>query len=409
MDPNPRLRGVEAFPVRMQGQAFLCLRDPEGLADQPIFLPAAATLIVAQMDGSQSLRDIQADFLRRTGEIVPFEQLEQLAAELDRLHYLDSPAFEQFRADLMNRFKRSGTRAAAHAGSAYAGTSEELRQQIDGFFAHPEGPGAGAAAVRRPPLRGLIAPHIDFHRGGPAYAHAYAALGQDAQFDRYVIFGTCHAGMRRRFGLTEKGYETPLGCAETDRDFVRRLAARLDVDYFDDEFAHRNEHSIEFQAVCLRYLLGAGGEFQIVPILVGSFHDLWGDHKTPADDPEIRRMTEALAATLAESPGRTCIIAGADLAHVGSRFGDPDGPTVDYLGEVERRDRELLEVVAAGDAEGVYRSVFSDGDRRRICGYPPIYMTLCSVPGARGELLQYRQWSDLQAGAAVTYASVALY
>jgi AmmeMemoRadiSam system protein B len=393
----------------MQGQAFLCLRDPEGLAEQPIFLPAAATLIVAQMDGSQSLRDIQADFLRRTGEIVPFEQLEQLAAELDRLHYLDSPAFEEFRADLMRRFKESATRGAAHAGSAYAGTAEELRQQIDGFFAHPDGPGRRDGAGPRPPLRGLIAPHIDFHRGGPAYAHAYGALGSGSQFERYVIFGTCHAGMRRRFGLTEKSYETPLGSARTDRDFVHRLAARLSVDYFDDEFAHRNEHSIEFQAVCLRYLLGAGAEFEIVPILVASFHDLWNEGKTPADDPGIRAMTEAVTAAIAESPGRTCVIAGADLAHVGARFGDPDGPTPDYLAEVERRDRELLDVVAAGDAEGVYGAVFSDGDRRRICGYPPIYMTLCSIPGVRGELLQYRQWSDLQAGAAVTYASVALY
>jgi hypothetical protein len=392
----------------MEGRTLLCLRDPEGLAAQPILLPGPATAIVAQMDGTSSLRDIQADIFRRTGEIVPFEELEQFAAELDRLHFLDSPAFEQFRAEIVRAFKEAATRPAAHAGGAYAGSAPELRRQIDGFFTHADGPGRAGPPVPRPPLRGLIAPHIDFNRGGPAYAHAYAALAGQHPFDRYLIFGTCHAGMRRRFGLTEKGYETPLGCARTDRDFVRRLAARLEVDYFTDEFAHRNEHSIEFQAVCLRYLQG-DAEFTIVPILVGSFHDLLIEGKTPAENPEVRAMVEGIEATLWESPGSTCVVAGADLAHVGRRFGDEDGPTPEYLAEVERRDREFLALVAAGDAEGVFRSIAADGDRRRVCGYPPIYMTLCALSGARGELLQYRQWSDFEDGAAVTYASAALY
>ena len=44
--------------------------------------------------------------------------------------------------------------------------------------------------------------------------------------------------------------------------------------YFDDELTHRTEHSIEFQVVFLQYLLGGRREFSIVPILVGSFHDL---------------------------------------------------------------------------------------------------------------------------------------
>ncbi|PYV14693.1 MAG: AmmeMemoRadiSam system protein B, partial [Acidobacteria bacterium] len=98
----------------------------------------------------------------------------------------------------MRAFKEAPARPAAHAGGAYAGSAEELRRQIDGFFVHPDGPGREAPSVPRPPLRGLIAPHIDFHRGGPAYAHAYAALAGQSPFDRYLIFGTCHAGMQRR-------------------------------------------------------------------------------------------------------------------------------------------------------------------------------------------------------------------
>jgi AmmeMemoRadiSam system protein B len=79
------------------------------------------------------------------------------------------------------------------------------------------------------------------------------------------------------------------------------------------------------------------------------------------------------------------------------------------LREVEREDRAFLKVVEEGDAEGVFRSIASDNDRRNVCGYPPIYMLLRCLEGSRGRLLQYRQWADLQAGAAVTYAGVALY
>jgi hypothetical protein len=65
--------------------------------------------------------------------------------------------------------------------------------------------------------------------------------------------------------------------------------------------------------------------------------------------------------------------------------------------------------VEAGDAEGVFQLIAADHDRRRVCGYPPIYMTLRCVQEPRGKLLQYRQWADLEGGAAVTYASLAIF
>ena len=110
-----------------------------------------------------------------------------------------------------------------------------------------------------------------------------------------------------------------------------------------------------------------------------------------------------------ESPGSLCVIAGADLAHVGRRFGDATGPTESSLNEISLEDRYFLKLVEEGDAEGVFQSIAADNDRRRVCGYPPIYMTLRCIGQTEGKLLQYRQWSDLDAGAAVTYAALALY
>jgi predicted class III extradiol MEMO1 family dioxygenase len=57
----------------------------------------------------------------------------------------------------------------------------------------------------------------------------------------------------------------------------------------------------------------------------------------------------------------------------------------------------------------MFRSIAEDDDQRRVCGYPPIYMTLRCIDNPQGKLLQYRQWSDMNAGAAVTYAALALY
>src|SRR5262249_56372138 len=100
----------------------------------------------------------------------------------------------------------------------------------------------------------LSARPIAFPRGGPAGAWAYRALAERCAADLFVIVGTCHVGMRHPFALTRKDYGTPLGPARADRDFVEALSARAAQDCFGSELAHRNEHSVEFQAVFLQYL-----------------------------------------------------------------------------------------------------------------------------------------------------------
>lgn len=404
---HPRLRSVEAFPVQINNQELICLRDPEGLAEQPVFLNQALIFLVSRMDGNNSLRDIQADYYRATGEILPMEELQGLVGQLDAHRYLDSPGFRDFYQSLIRDFHNSPTRPAYHAGSAYAESREELISQIQGFFDSAEGPGNSSSPDLSSPLRGLIAPHIDFTRGGPTYAHAYKALMEHPGADVFIIFGTCHSPMPQRFSITGKDYETPLGTVRTSKDFVARLSARLAKQYLDD-FCHRAEHSIEFQAVCLQYILGGRQDFRIIPILVGSFHDIHSEGRTAAEDSEIQTMVDAIRETIRETPGRVCIVAGADLAHVGRRFGDISGPTESSLQDVERDDRVFLALAAGGDAEGLFQSIAADNDRRRVCGYPPIYMTLRCIDQPAGKLLQYRQWSDLNAGAAVTYAAMAI-
>ena len=118
---------------------------------------------------------------------------------------------------------------------------------------------------------------------------------------------------------------------------------------------------------------------RIVPLLASFVHECLARGVAPGDDPPIGRMLGALRDTLAAVPRRYCLIAGADLAHVGPRFGDPERISAARLARIEAEDRALLSLVAAADPGGFFAAVRADGDSRRICGLSPIYALLATL------------------------------
>ncbi|MGC1344489.1 MAG: hypothetical protein WA854_19290, partial [Candidatus Binataceae bacterium] len=72
---NPKIRAVEAFPVEQQDQTLICLRDPSGLAPEPIMLGMGAYFLVTLFDGTNSTLDLQAAFSQRFGEVIPSEKI----------------------------------------------------------------------------------------------------------------------------------------------------------------------------------------------------------------------------------------------------------------------------------------------------------------------------------------------
>ena len=403
----PKLRPIEAFPIAQDGQRFIALRDPAGYTESVLLLPKALIDIVALFDGEHSIGDIQAELSRRhDGEIVPRAEIEKIIAALDEHGFLESESFTARQASVDGAFLLAPTRPASHAGGAYPGTPDELRATIDGFFTHEEGPGAIAwpAKPGSPAVEAIIAPHIDFHRGGPAYAWAYRDLAERCAADLFVIVGTCHAGMRHPFALTRKDYDTPVGPARVDHDFVEALAKRAAQDCFGSELAHRNEHSIEFQAVFLQYLYAKRRDVTVVPVLASFAHEAMASRRRPTDDPRVARFLNALGETIAASGRRVALIAGADLAHMGPRFGDPRPISKTGRAQIEAEDRRMLQSVEAGDAEAFFASVAADGDRRRICGLSSIYAVLHALGGRRGALKRYGLWPDPEG--IVSYASV---
>lgn len=409
MSEKPRLRMLDAFPIEQDGERMLALRDPAGFTDQVAVLPPALLDLVSLFDGEHSVPEIQAVLRGRYGESPTAEQIGDLIESLDEAGFLESDKFDARRRAIEHAWRQSPVRPAAHAGGAYAGEAAALAAQIDGFFTPPEGPGApvvGAVAPSAAPkLRGLIAPHIDLHRGGPVYGWAYRELLERSDADLFVILGTCHAGMPDPFAVTLKPYHTPLGDVPVDREFYEGLQRRYGDDLLASELAHRSEHSIEFQTVMLRHVLGARRPFAILPVLASYLHEAVWSHGDPEGDRRVPRFVGALLETMAASGRPVCLIAGVDLAHVGPRFGDPAPNTAESLDTVAAADLGMLDAVTAGDPTGFFASVAHDTDTRRICGLSPIYTFLRALPGVEGRLLRYRQWPDPQG--AVTFCAAA--
>jgi AmmeMemoRadiSam system protein B len=401
----PRLRHVEAFPVEHEGQRFLALRDPAGYTESVVMVPMALLEVVSLFDGAHDIADIQAAVMRQRGELIDSAQIGELAAALDQHGFLETAAFVERRARIDGEFLALPRRPASHAGGAYPDDAAALRAMMDGFFEQPNGPGAvDGRTPAAPRVTALIAPHIDFHRGGPAYAWGYRDLAERCDADLFVIFGTCHAGMADPFALTRKDYDTPLGPAPVDRDFVESLAKRSGQDCFASELSHRREHSVEFQAVFLRYLFGGRRDVTVVPVLTSFVHEALVRGTRPEDDPRVVRFLDALADTVAASRRRVAFVAGADLAHVGPRFGDPEPVSPEQMARIAAEDRAMLAAVEAGDAGAFFDNAARDGDSRRVCGLSPIWTLLRANGGAVGTLRQYGQWPDPEA--VVTYASV---
>jgi MEMO1 family protein len=381
----PRLRPLEIFPTELEGRRVLCLRDPAGLTDRVAFLPGAAIAILSACDGFRTAAEVAAHAAARLGMPIDEEQVRDLLDQLDDGLFLDTPRFHDHHRTLLAEFRATPVREASHAGLSYAPEAATLVRFLDGQL---ESARRRAAATVAPPA-GLIAPHIDFTRGGPVYGDAYLPLvGAGSAYDLVVVFGTDHNGVRHPFTLTRKSYATPLGTVPTDVALVDALAADVDDGeaLFDDEFHHLKEHSIEFQAVWLRHVLGPDMP-PILPVLCGPF----GEAQPGA---RVRPKVHALLAALRRriSGRRVLVVAGADLAHVGPRFGDEPFRTHECAA-LERADRHALGHVATGDADGFYGAIVGDGDRFKVCGTSPIYATLALLgpQPRRGELITYAQ------------------
>jgi AmmeMemoRadiSam system protein B len=408
---RPLLRAVETIvvPDREHGRVVV-LRDTHGVTSSQAVLPPAVIPIVSRFDGRATCGQIAAAVSKELGEQVPVEVVVRLAQELDKGLFLEGPTFQSARERVEHEFAGGRVRAASHAGGAYHADKGALTRYIDeACLAKASSPRTRASSGR---MVGLIAPHIDPWRGALGYGHAYGAMAAalPADADTFVLFGTSHAPMREPFALCRKAFATPLGEVEADEQGIDALAAAASgFDPYADQFNHKREHSLEFQVVFLKHLLGAR-PFRIVPVLAGL-----GAQQVRGEDPagaaQIARFMDGVRAFVQSRAGKVVVVAGADLAHVGPRFGDPGGFDEKQRRELEGKDRASLERAAAVDAAQFWEHVAADLDERRVCGLAPIWSLLSTVggTGATGQVLHYEQTIDEEDGSIVSHAAVGFY
>ena len=402
---RPKLRHLSAQRLEHQGRTYAALEDPLGVFDDPVLIPLDGfQSIVRHLDGKTTLPEIQARVFRDVGKRLPLSTLREMVEQLDQAMVLDGPTFAAFHA----AYRQERVRPPALAGRSYPGSERALRAQLAQFFAHDRGAGLPRTEVAPGArLRGILSPHIDFHRGGPVYTWSYKELVEQSDADTFVILGVAHQYCRNRFALTRKDFATPLGLVPTDGAYVDRIAAAAGTDLFEDELSHRAEHSIEFQAVFLQYLLGGRRPFSIVPILVGSFHDLMEEGTDPIEDVQVRRFIDALRRAESASGKRVAYIGGIDLSHVGPEFGDPDPLDAATLDHVRSFDTAMLDHAAANDPAGWFDTAAKVGNRWRVCGLAATYTMLHAMGPARGRLLKYDQAVDDRRTCCVSFASLA--
>lgn len=279
-------------------------------------------------------------------------------------------------------------RDPAVAGRFYAGSPDDLRDQIEACFRHERGPGAVPAVeggsrassgrstdgdpsddVPRadPPetaagsrasgdVLALVSPHAAYQFSGPIAAHGVAAVARDRRPETLVVLGPNHRGVGPAVAASGHGaWRTPLGRVAVDRELQAGIVDRADA-VEPDALAHRGEHSIEVQLPPFQYVFG--DDLAFVPLCFAS-----------QDERTCRAVADAVAGALSATGRDALLVASSDLTHH-----EPHEVAVE-------RDRRLLAPMEAREPWRLLARAREEG--HTACGVGPV-ATALAVANARG-------------------------
>lgn len=398
-DSAPDLEHPAFRPIDVQhahDEGGIVLIDRLGLSE-PTFVPAAMLPVLGQFDGVRDLAAIAAAASAQLGETVGIDLVRELVHQLDQRLLLVSENFQTRLEAEIRGFLGRDVRPCRHAGSAgYHRDPARLCADLDAML--PALPGEA------PPLRGLIAPHIDLARGRRGYAAAYGALLAHRPADLYVVFGTGHMGPGAPVTGLHLDWQTPLGRVPTDRGFVDAVHAALGEPAAFDQFLHRDEHALEFQVLMLQHVhqRRGGKPFEVAAFLCGGLPSATGD---PDAEAYVQHLIAAFRTAAAQGGKQVCFLAGADLAHLGPFFGDatPVGPPL--LQRLDADERRRLDWLQRGQPGRFHLAVARGGNPDRVCSATSMYLT-AKLAGGDAELLHYGQAAADDGAQVVTFPAL---
>jgi AmmeMemoRadiSam system protein B len=397
----PRLRlNLDFMPSPLEDRPGLLIRDPFQYSDATLILPPPLISCLEFYDGEHTDLDVKEMIVRVTGDIQAASVEGHLTSTLSSAGFLEDEAYERLRDERHRQFAENPSRSSAHAGSAYPEEPQSLELTMRRYMDSERNGSPGDAR----PI-GIAAPHVSPEGGWQSYQAAYSCLDSHGTDPVFVILGTSHYGQPERFGLTRKPFVTPFGEARTETRLVDELAARAGDAVVMEDYCHAVEHSIEFQVIFLQHLYGAS--VRILPVLCGAFaHSIYLGGK-PEQDDGVHAFLDSLGEIAAREGERLCWVLGVDMAHIGRRYGDALSAEADS-GEmlvVAGRDRQRIDCMSAGDADGFWQLVQENRDDLKWCGSSPIYTFLRAVPGVRGKLERYQQW-NIDSESVVSFAGM---
>ncbi len=260
------------------------------------------------------------------------------------------------------------------AGQFYAGNFEELDVQLKNCFVGKRGPGV-LPGPRKGEIKGIIAPHAGYIYSGACAAWAYKELAEAEFADIYIILGPNHSSVGKSSTMMDD-WKTPLGLVRTDKDFVRLLVEKSDLELSNMP----GEHSIEVQLPFLQYACKDHlNDIKIVPVLL-------------SNDLSITKFALDLKETILESRKRVVVIVSSDFTHYGPAYGFIPFE-LDKAQKMYDLDAGAIKLIKAQDMNKFVDYIEETG--ATICGMMGIAILLVLLPKCDIRLLNYYTSGDI--------------
>lgn len=442
---SPKLRPTvqgQAVPAKApngQQVVMLALGDRAQLAERQVVTNPLAQFYLAHMNGEHTIEAV-AEMARSSAsqqqgvpqeavDLITGENARALVAQLDHAGLLEGPTFDAMLAQLRADFDKSdtlppGTTAAIADALVQREVGDEatdeqkaeqgpamLRTQFDAWIAQALEPATDPAFDVLP--KAVFAPHLDYWRGWPNYAHVYGRLRVVDRPDRVIILGTNHFGQGTGVVGCDKGYESPLGTCEFDESFAQILKTELGDDgaqkLFQHRYDHEREHSIELHIPWIQHVFGA--DTGVAPnVFAALVHDPAQANGASYDGTglDLEPFVNALKGAIAKAPGTTLIVASADLSHVGKSFGDQQAlvgeePEAEAAREkVLQHDREMLQLVQDGKASELVASMAWQQNPTRWCSVGNMVAAMLATDAENVRVLNHTATADQGSMAMIT-------
>jgi len=371
---KPKVRFIDVKPY---GEKFL-LSDPVGISP-PLLITPELLFILSLLDGSREIREVQAEFLKRSGKIITYDELLEIINFLDENFLLYNERFINKLREEKQKLLQKGYREPSHAGEAYPDEPEELKSFIENTLQYGENFLENAV--------GIIVPHMDLRVANKVYGKVYSLI-KNKNPDLVVLLGVSHYFHETPFSVLPLDLKTPFGLLKVDNQRIKELRDMFEYDLFHDILAYKQEHSIEFQTIFLNYLFP---EVKVVPAIVS-----YGDEKL------LKEIAKKITLVI-ENSSNPLIISSVDFSHVGKKFGDSASYDPSF------RDTEYIELLKGLKNEEAFKLLLSDNNKTRIDGQYTnfVFLEILKNLGVKkGKLIDYEIYHEDFTDSKVSYAGM---